>query len=84
MKRERERGEIRVMRVSKVNELFKCRTLTAGRRSLTPWIRGVRRPAENCGGEKGHGRNGWRGCRRSNAGEEKTNREKKGRQRGMG
>lgn len=24
-------------RVSKVNELFKCRTLTTGRGSLTPW-----------------------------------------------
>lgn len=33
----RKRGEIRVMRVSKDNELFKCRTLTAGQWSLTPW-----------------------------------------------
>lgn len=30
------------MRVSKVNELFKCRTLTAGQWSLTPW-RGMKR-----------------------------------------
>ncbi len=36
------------MRVSKVNELFKCRTLTAGQWSLTPW----RRALELCGGEK--------------------------------
>lgn len=28
-------------------------------------------------GRKGQGRNGWRGWRRSNAGEEKTNKEKK-------
>lgn len=36
------------MRVSIVNELFKCRTLTAGQWSLTPW----RRALELCGGEK--------------------------------
>lgn len=37
IERERKRGEIRVMRVSKDNELFKYRTLTAGQWSLTPW-----------------------------------------------
>lgn len=80
------------MRVSKVNELFKCRTLTAGQWSLTPW-RGMQESAGASWGRKGQGRNGWRGWRRSNAGEEKTNKEKKRqrkgdkqkmRQRGMG
>lgn len=35
--RERKRGETREMRVSKVNELFKCCTLTPGQWSLTLW-----------------------------------------------
>lgn len=64
------------MRVSKVNELFKCRTLTAGQWSVTLW-RGMQEFSRALWERKGQGRNGWRGWRRSNAGEEKTNKEKK-------